>query len=69
MLEKIDLSKKLSKKEAKGLIEKLGTKLAQLQRDAKNLGIPIMIIFEGWGAAGKGTLINRLIQAYGPERF
>lgn len=69
MLEKIDLSKKLSKKEAKGLIEKLGTKLAQLQRDAKNLGIPIMIIFEGWGAAGKGTLINRLIQPMDPRGF
>ena len=69
MLEKIDLSKKLSKKEAKGLIEKLGTKLAQLQKDAKNLGIPIMIIFEGWGAAGKGTLINRLIQPMDPRGF
>ncbi len=26
-----------------------------------------MIVFEGWDAAGKGTLINRLIQALDPR--
>ena len=43
--------------------------LAVLQREAKALNIPVMIIFEGWGASGKGTLINRLIHPLDPRGF
>ena len=67
MLENLDLNKKLSKKEYKELTEKLSPKLAELQRTCKELGIPIMIIFEGWGASGKGTLINQLIRPLAPS--
>ncbi len=69
MLEKIDLSKGLKKKECKDLIERLGAELSKLQREAKRLQIPVMIVFEGWGAAGKGTLINRLIHPMDPRGF
>ena len=69
MLEKIDLSKNLTKKEVKPLMEKLDMRLSGLQREARALGIPVMILFEGWGAAGKGTLINRLIQPMDPRGF
>ena len=69
MLECIDLSKKLKKKEAKELLDRLYAKVARLQREAKACGIPVMIIFEGWGASGKGTLINRLIQPMDPRGF
>jgi len=69
MLDKIDLSKKMTKKESKKLIDSLGMELSALQRECKRLQIPIMIVFEGWGAAGKGTLINRLIQPMDPRGF
>ncbi len=69
MLECIDLEKKLKQKEAKELLDQLDTKVARLQREAKACGIPVMIIFEGWGASGKGTLINRLIQPMDPRGF
>ena len=69
MLECIDLAKKLKKKEAKELLDKLDADVARLQREAKACGIPVMIIFEGWGASGKGTLINRLIQPMDPRGF
>lgn len=69
MLENLDLNKKLSKKEYRGLTDCLSPKLAQLQRTCKELGIPIMIIFEGWGASGKGTLINQLIRPLDPRGF
>ena len=61
MLEKIDLNKKLSKEESKQIMEELEGKLAYLQRVCKERKIPVIIIFEGFGASGKGTLINRLI--------
>jgi len=69
MLEKIDISKKLSKDEYKALISDLELKLGTLQREAKEQRIPVIILFEGWDAAGKGTLINRLILAMDPRGF
>lgn len=67
MLEQVDLSKKLSKEEYKEIVTDLELRLGALQREALKLNIPIMIVFEGWDAAGKGTLINRLIQAFDPR--
>lgn len=69
MLEKIDLNKKMTKKEFKEKAEPLEIRFGKLQRECKELGIPIMVIFEGYGAAGKGTLINRLIRPLDPRGF
>lgn len=69
MLEKIDLSKKLDKKESKKQMDMLGARLGELQRECKSLGIPVIIVFEGFGAAGKGTLINCLIRPMDPRGF
>ena len=69
MLEKVDLSKKLSKEEYKERMSHLETRIGQLQRECKALKIPIMIVFEGFGAAGKGLQIGRLIQSMDPRGF
>ena len=69
MLEKVDLSKKLSKDEYKEMIDPLREKLGKLQRQARDLKIPVVIVFEGWDAAGKGTFINELILALDPRGF
>lgn len=69
MLEKIDLSKKADKGTLKQVTEKEGARLAVLQRECKAAGIPVIIVFEGMGAAGKGVQINRLIQALDPRGF
>ena len=69
MLEKIDLSKKMDKKKQKEIYEKESARLAVLQRACKAAGMPVMIVFEGLGASGKGTQINRLIQAMDPRGF
>lgn len=69
MLEYIDLTKTISKPEYKSAITNLERKLGELQRDVKQHNIPIIILFEGWDAAGKGTLINRLTLALDPRGF
>ncbi|MDF2571883.1 MAG: Polyphosphate:AMP phosphotransferase [Sporomusa sp.] len=69
MLEKVDLKKKIGKAEYKGMIDRLSERLGELQRQARDLGIPILILFEGWDAAGKGTLINELILTLDPRGF
>src|SRR5205823_4710430 len=69
MLENIDLSKEVSKDEYKKAKADADLKLAELQREVKALGIPVIIVFEGWSAAGKGTLINELILPLDPRGF
>lgn len=69
MLEKIDLSKASSKEEYEEFIGEWAGKLALLQRQCREAGIPIIILFEGWGASGKGTLINKLITPLDPRGF
>lgn len=69
MLEKIDLSKTMDKKEYKKRMEVLEPKLARLQRELKSCNVPVIIVFEGFGGAGKGTQINHLIEPMDPRGF
>ena len=69
MLEKVDLTKKLSKEEYKNKMERLEVRIGQLQRQCKELKIPVIIVFEGFGASGKGLQIGRLIQSMDPRGF
>jgi polyphosphate:AMP phosphotransferase len=69
MLEKVDLKKKLDKGDYKKVISELRTHVGVLQRQARDLSIPVVVVFEGWKAAGKGTLINELLQSLDPRGF
>lgn len=69
MLEKLDLSKKIDRKLSKQILKTEGERLGILQRQCKEAGIPVMIVLEGMGAAGKGTQINSLIQPLDPRGF
>lgn len=69
MLKDLDLGKSLSKDEFKKQTDELSIRIGELQRKAQNLGIPVLIAFEGWEAAGKGTQINRLLQSLDPRGY
>lgn len=69
MLEKIDISKKMGKKEFKEYMELMQPKLARLQRKCKELSIPVIVVFEGFGASGKGIMIAKLIEPLDPRGF
>ena len=69
MLEKIDLNKTVDKKSYRKVMDEASQRLGLLQRECKAAGIPVIIVFEGMGAAGKGVQINRLIQALDPRGF
>lgn len=49
MLGEVDLNKNLSKKEYKEMMDVLAPKFSALQREARKKGLPVMIVFEGWG--------------------
>jgi len=69
MLELIDLSKRISREEYREVFPELETRLGACQRAARAADVPVVIVFEGWDAAGKGKLINRLTQALDPRGF
>lgn len=69
MLEKVDLTKKLGKEQYKDMIDNLRDRLGALQRRARDMKIPVTIVFEGWDAAGKGTIVGEMIQSLDPRGF
>jgi polyphosphate:AMP phosphotransferase len=69
MLELIDLGEKISKADYEQVFPDLVVRLGECQRAARRQRVPVVIVFEGWDAAGKGTLINALTQALDPRGF
>jgi polyphosphate kinase 2 (PPK2 family) len=69
MLEFIDLNKKISKNDYQTVIEGLERRLGACQRAAQATGVPVVLVFEGWDAAGKGEVINSLAQVLDPRGF
>ena len=69
MLSDIDLQLSLDKKEYKASIGELKSTLGRLQQTLRTAEIPVLIVFEGWGASGKGTSIARVVNALDPRYF
>ena len=69
MLEKVDLDLSLPRKKYKEIFAQLQLRLGHLQRETLEAGIPLVVVFEGWEAAGKGTCINRMVQRLDPRGF
>lgn len=69
MLGQIDVNKVFEKKEYDKRMETLEVKFGELQRKCREKKIPIITVFEGLDAAGKGTMINRMIQSLDPRGF
>jgi polyphosphate kinase 2 (PPK2 family) len=69
MLEKIDLSKELDKKEYKARLPQLQQRLYDVQKTCWDAKIPTVILFEGWDAVGKGKSINLLTERLDPRGF
>lgn len=67
MLELLDLSKSLSKAEYQARLEPLQDELHSLQLQALDQQRPIVIVYEGWDAAGKGGNIRRLTERLDPR--
>lgn len=69
MLETIDLNAALNKAEYNETMDKLDLRLAALQRELRAAGRPVLVVFEGWDASGKGSVLNRILQPLDPRGF
>jgi AMP-polyphosphate phosphotransferase len=72
-LDEVDLSQDLSKDEEAEGLKREGERLAQLRLTLGGLigecevGPPLIIVFEGWDASGKGGAIKRLVAPLDPR--
>ncbi|MCL2592631.1 MAG: phosphate--AMP phosphotransferase, partial [Defluviitaleaceae bacterium] len=69
MLTNVDLSKTLDKKEYKETLLRLEETLTHLQQKVREENLPVILVFEGWGASGKGTYISRVTNPLDPRYF
>lgn len=69
MFKQLKMDEKIGKKAYKEKIKNYELAIGEVQRKIKEAKIPVMIVFEGWDASGKGTLINNLILPLDPRGF
>ena len=69
MLKDFVRAAKPDEKELKKEIKLQQEQLAAYQMQIKERKLPVMVIFEGWGAAGKGTILGRVIRELDPRFF
>lgn len=69
MLEQVDLTQSVTKTEYKRSLPLLQANLYDLAHEVFTEKIPVMIVFEGWAAAGKGSTINVLAERLDPRGF
>ncbi len=69
MLSTLDLTQRIPKETAKPELRTLKARLSALQQTVKEHKLPVIILFEGWSAAGKGSMISSLILTLDPRGF
>ena len=55
--------------EIKQRLEAAHQRLMEQQLQMKENRLPVFILFEGWGAAGKGTVLGKVIKNLDPRFF
>lgn len=69
MLEYIDLSLSLERPQYEARLRLLQQRLYELEHAVFEAKVPVMIVFEGWSASGKGRIISLLAERMDPRGF
>jgi polyphosphate kinase 2 (PPK2 family) len=69
MLENVDLGRKLSEKQYEKRIARQQLRLRHLQFQMYDEQLPVLALFEGWDAAGKGGAIKRISETLEPRGY
>ncbi len=69
MLETLDMTKKLSEKQYEEQIGRHQVRLRELEFQIYKKQVPVLCLFEGWDAAGKGGVIKRITETLDPRGF
>lgn len=68
-LNNVQLNQQLSEEEYKLELENCTKELSKLQKKLLKEKIPLIILFEGWDASGKGGTIRRLVKSLDPRYY
>jgi polyphosphate:AMP phosphotransferase len=69
LLDRADLSQSLTRAAYEKDLEKYQDRLWDLEHRAYKKRLPVIVMYEGWDAAGKGGNIKRLVQSMDPRGF
>jgi AMP-polyphosphate phosphotransferase len=69
VLDQVDLSRSLPEDEYHARLKSCQEELAWLQYKAHKKNVPVVIVFEGMDAAGKGGSIKRLSESFDPRGY
>ena len=69
MLEKLKMNQKLSPTQYKDVLPKLQVRLREMEFKIFKQKVPVLCVFEGWDAAGKGGAIKRVTELLDPRGF
>ena len=69
MLKEFPLGREIERPSAESAIESFREKLSAQQLLLKEKKLPVILLIEGWGASGKGSLIGRLIRYLDPRFY
>lgn len=69
LLDRVDLSKKLERKDYEQQLSRQQNRLRELELECYHQRVPVVVVYEGWDAAGKGGNIKRLTQELDPRGY
>lgn len=69
MLDSVDLTLTRSEADYRAEQQAFRDRLAELHRASIAAKLPVMVVFEGWDAAGKGSMIHTLTERLDPRGF
>jgi polyphosphate kinase 2 (PPK2 family) len=69
MLEKLDMNKKFSPKQYDEQLGRVQVRLRELGFELFKQKVPVLCVFEGWDAAGKGGAIKRVCEMLDPRGY
>jgi polyphosphate:AMP phosphotransferase len=69
MLDTLDLHLSLDKTTYQSKIETLMRQLRSLQKACWDKKLPVVVVLEGWAAAGKGSLVKKIVNYMDPRGF
>ena len=69
MLESLDMTRKLTPKQYREQVGRAQVRLRELEFQVYKQQVPVLCVFEGWDAAGKGGAIKRITEMLDPRGF
>ena len=69
MLKEWIKAQKPEEEELRARLEKMRAELAVRQMQIKEKKLPVLVLLEGWGAAGKGSVLGKVIKNLDPRFF